>query len=119
MLHPDVKTTLKEIDEAIARAQLEPEGPTVVNVVYHREPALDLFVFTINDGRRLAVPRENLQALMRATPEQAADFQLSPLGTDVWWPQIDEGVYIPNLLEGRYGNDAWMDRLQRPTQVAA
>ncbi len=102
MLHPKVKTTMEEIDAAIARAQLEPEGPTVLSVEYHAEPSLDLFILKISDGRRIVLPREDLQALQGSTPEQAADFVIGPFGTDVWWPQLDEGIYLPNLLEGRY-----------------
>ena len=27
------------------------------------------------------------------------------------WEQRDEGHYLPNMLEGRTGNDKWMERL--------
>jgi hypothetical protein len=27
--------------------------------------------------------------------------------------QLDEGLYIPEALEGRYGSKAWMDRVHR------
>jgi hypothetical protein len=117
MLHPDVRDTMEEIEAALAAAKLEPPQPTLVKAVYDRE--LDLFVLTISNGRRLAIPREDIWAVHKATPEQAADFITEPPGTDIWWPQVDEGLYIPEALEGRYGNAAWMDHVHRRTNVAA
>ena len=111
--HPNDLTTDEEIDAAIERAKLIADEPRIVEAVYHPERELDLFVLKISDGRRLVLPRENLQALKGSTPEQAADFVVGQYGTDIWWPQLDEGHYLPNLLEHRYGNDQWMEALQR------
>jgi len=58
-------------------------------------------------------------AVRNATPDQAADFITDPPGSDIWWPQLDEGLYIPDALEGRYGNQAWMDHVHRRTTTAA
>jgi len=113
-----LETTDEEIDAALERAKQEPEEVRIVDVTYRPEPGLDLFVFTLSDGRRLVFPRENLQALKDSTPEQAADFKVSLHGTSIWWPQLDEGHYLPNMLEGRTGNDKWMAKLQR-REVAA
>ena len=104
-----LKTTDAEIEAALERAKLEPEEPRILEATYER--GLDLFVLKISDGRRLVFPRENLQALAGSTPEQAEDFVIGPNGTDIWWPQVDEGHYLPNMLEGRTGNDKWMERL--------
>ncbi len=119
MLHPDVLTTMEEIDEAIARAALIADEPRVVEggAVYDRR--LDLFVFRISDGRRLAIPREDLQGLENATPEQAAEMELDRYGVHLRWPQIDVDHYLPNMLEGRYGSRAWMDRVHRRVSTAA
>ncbi len=117
MLHPGVRTSMEEIDAALAKAQLEPEEPTLVRAEYLRDH--DLFLLHISDGRRLAIPREDIWAVRNATPDQAADFIAEAPGSDIWWPQLDEGLYIPEALEGRYGNKAWMDHVHRRTNVAA
>ncbi|MEO7029584.1 MAG: DUF2442 domain-containing protein [Acidobacteriaceae bacterium] len=117
MLHPDVRDTMDDIDAALAAAKLEPPEPMLVDAAYHRE--LDLFIFTIDDGRRLAIPREDIWAVRNATPEQAADMEIGPNRVNVWWPQVDEGLYLPDTLEGRYGSRAWMDRVHRRNAVAA
>jgi hypothetical protein len=113
MAHYKLTTTDEEIDAALEAARNAPPEPRIVEATYHAERGLDLFVLKISDGRRLVLPREELQALKGSTPEQAADFVVGQYGTDIWWPQLDEGHYLPNLLEHRYGNDRWMESLQR------
>lgn len=114
-----IGTTDEEIDAAIAAAQNEPPGVTVARVEYHPEPNLDLFVFILSDGRRLSYPRENLQPVARATKEQSADVVIQGIGYGVWWPQVDQGLSIDGLLEGRTGNDKWMRRLRQDEPIAA
>jgi hypothetical protein len=111
-----VETTDEEMDAALERAKLAPQAPYIVEAAYHR--GLDVLELKVSDGRRLVFPRENLQALAGSTPEQAADFETGLYGSHIWWPQLDEGHYLANLLEGRTGNDRWMARLQR-LEVAA
>jgi hypothetical protein len=76
MLRPGVRTTMEEIDAALAAAQLEPEKPSFVHAEYLRDH--DLFLLKISDGRRLAIPREDIWAVRNATPDQAADFIAEP-----------------------------------------
>lgn len=116
-LHPDVDETWESIDAALEEARNAPEEPTLVEATYHRD--LDLLLLKISDGRRLAIPREDIQVLADATPDQVADFRIDPPFVDIWWPQLDEGIYLPNTLEGRYGSAAWMDHVHRRSPVAA
>ncbi len=109
-------TTDEEIDAALERVKLEPEWARIAGASYHRD--LDVVEIKVSDGRRLVFPRENLQALKGATPEQAADFKISLHGTSIWWPQMDEGHTLEGMLEGRTGNPKWMARLQRLEAVA-
>jgi hypothetical protein len=111
--HPNDLTTDEEIETALEEVRNAPEEPRIVEATYHPEPDLDLFVLKISDGRRLVIPREYIQALAGATPEQAADFTTAPIGSHIWWPQMDDGMHISGLLEHRYGNDKWMARLER------
>ena len=57
----------------------------------------------LSDGRRLLIPREELGELKDATPEQATDLLVVPTGISVWWPQLDDGLYLPDFLEHRWG----------------
>ena len=52
-----------------------------------------------------AIPTEMLSELKDATPEQAADMSIVMLGLAVWWPQLDDGLYLLDFLEHRWGRE--------------
>ena len=111
-----VETTGEEIAVALERAKQEPEEPRIVEGTYQRD--LELFILKLSDGRRLVLPRENLQWVADATPEKAADFSFEPHGSHIWWPQLDEGLSLEGLLEGLTGNEKWMAKIQRRSVAA-
>jgi len=101
--HPNDLTTDEEIDAAIEQAKQYENEPRIVEAVFRPKPELDLLMLRLNDGRRLVLPREELPELKNATPEQAANLVVGRHGRHVWWPQLDDGIYLPNLLEERSG----------------
>ncbi len=52
----------------------------------------------LDDGRRISVPLAWFPRLLAATPEQRAQFELSPCG--IHWEALDEDVSIDGLLAG-------------------
>jgi hypothetical protein len=52
----------------------------------------------LDDGRRMAVPLAWFPRLLAATPEQRAQFELSPRG--IHWEVLDEDISIDGLLAG-------------------
>jgi hypothetical protein len=96
-------TTDEEIEAALEEARNAPEEPLIVEAAYRAEPGLEFLMLKLSDGRRLLIPREELGELKNATVEQATDLIIVPTGTGVWWPQLDDGIYLPNLLEERSG----------------
>ena len=111
--HPNDLTTDEEIEAALEEARSASDDPRIVEATYHPEPDLDLFVLKISDGRRLVIPREDIQPLADASREQASDFTTAPIGSHIWWPQLDDGLHISGILEHRFGNSEWMARLER------
>jgi hypothetical protein len=65
----------------------------------------------LTNGRRLALPIEDLQGLENATAKQLRNIELFGLGTGITFPDIDAGFYVPALIEGVYGNRRWMAEL--------
>lgn len=53
----------------------------------------------ISDGREVSIPIAWFPRLVDATPEQLQDFEISPSGYGVHWPQIDEDVSIKSFVE--------------------
>jgi hypothetical protein len=101
--HPNDLTTDEEIDAALERAKEFDSFPRILEAVYRPEPGLEFLMLRLSDGRRLLVPKEELGELKNATPEQATDLTIGPHGVDVWWPQLDDGLYLPDFLEHRWG----------------
>jgi hypothetical protein len=33
------------------------------------------------------------------------DFEIDPHGRSIWWKQLDDGLYLPDFLEYRWGKD--------------
>ena len=52
----------------------------------------------LDDGRVMAVPLAWFPRLLAATPEQRAEFELSPFG--IHWDALDEDISIDGLLIG-------------------
>jgi hypothetical protein len=92
-----------EIEAALEEARNAPDEPLIVEAAYRGEPGLEFLMLKLSDGRRLLIPREELGELKNATAEQATDLFIVPTGTGVWWPQLDDGLYLPDFLEYRWG----------------
>jgi hypothetical protein len=98
-------TTDQEIEAALEEARNAPEERLIVEAAYRPEPGLEFLMLRLSDGRRLLIPREELGELKNATAEQATDLFIVPTGTGVWWPQLDDGLYLPDFLEYRWGKE--------------
>ena len=102
-------TTEEDIEEALRQAANEPEPVMALSADYL--DAGDLIVLKLDNGRRLAIPREDLQGLDHATTQQIAHIEIFG-GLDIAWPDLDLDHYLPSLMEGIYGSEKWMHRLK-------
>lgn len=116
--HPNDLTTDEEIDAAIERAKLNADEPLIVEAVYRPGPGLEFLELKLTDGRRLLIPREELGELKNATDAQATDLLIVSAGAGIWWPQLDDGLYLPNFLEYRWRNEQRMRSPEQPQVVA-
>ena len=101
--HPNNLTTDADINAALEGAKQVDSFPTIVEAVYRGEPELRFLMLRLSDGQRLLIPRETLGELRDATEDQAAKLEIGPEGLDIWWPQLDDGFYLPDFLEHRWG----------------
>jgi hypothetical protein len=109
MATANLLTMDEQIDAAIERAQHEPDLPAAISATYN-EP-LDAIVVVMEGGRRLLLPRLELQDLENATPAQLSEIEIHA-GVGLGWPQLDVDHYLPYLLAGQYGSNAWMRSLE-------
>jgi hypothetical protein len=103
-----VLTTDAEIDRAIEQAKLLEGEPLAAGVEYRGGPGLDIIILTLTNGQRRVYPRELMQGLGKATRRQLENIEVLGHGSGINWPDLDTGFYVPALLEGVYGNRAWM-----------
>ena len=104
-LHPLDLTTDEEIAEALAQASEHEALPHVVEACYRSEPGWECLALRWSDGHRMLIPKEMLGELKDATAEQAAEVEILPGGLHLWWPRLDDGLYLPNFLEFRWNKE--------------
>ncbi len=109
MAEHTVVTTEAEFETALEKARIHDNDPVAQSVSYHS--SLSLLIVGLSNGRRLALPVEDLQGLTNATPRQMEQHELLGLGTGISFPELDVDLYVPALIEGVYGNRWWMANL--------
>ena len=53
------------------------------------------------------------QGLSGATLEDLAEVEVTPSGMGLHWEKLDADLSVPALLNGIYGNSAWMEQLKQ------
>ncbi len=94
--------TEADIDAALERARLAPEEPSILEAVYYPGPVHNYLMVRLSDGRRLLIPRETLSELQDATEAQIHDMRIPLPANTIWWPQLDDGLYLPEFLAHRW-----------------
>ena len=103
--HPLDVTTDEEIDASLERAKAFDSFPRIVEAIYRSDRGWECLMLRLSNGQRMLIPKEMLGELKDATPEQSTDLVLGPEGLDVWWPRLDDGLYLPDFLEHRWGKE--------------
>jgi hypothetical protein len=66
----------------------------------------DTFEVALADGRGLSVPLVWFPRLLKATPDQRADWELIGDGEGIHWPRIDEDISVAGLLRGERSTES-------------
>ena len=66
----------------------------------HVEVTDDELTVVLADGRRISAPLAWFPRLLRASPEQRADWELLGDGEGIHWPSADEDLSVNGLLRG-------------------
>ncbi len=65
-------------------------------------------VVALDTGLELTFPARLAEGLADASPAKLAEIQISPSGLGLHWPQLDADLYVPALMQGVFGSNAWM-----------
>lgn len=60
----------------------------------------DMMQVSLTDGRIISVPIVWFPRLSKATREQLENYEISPAGIGIHWPEIDEDLSVAGLLAG-------------------
>lgn len=103
---------LKELEEATRRGEesLEKE-PRAESIKFDEEE--NLIMLRLNSGCVFGFPPDLIKELQNAEPNEIAQAELTPLGTGVFWENLDADYTVTGLLNGIFGTKAWMKELGR------
>jgi Protein of unknown function (DUF3532). len=96
-----------QFEEANQRARkLQATLPKAISARFDRESGE--IVISLSSKLTLSFSPRDAQGLERATPSQLEQIEITPSGFGIHFPQIDEDLYVPSLLEGFLGSKSWM-----------
>ncbi len=97
----------KEYAAAKARGQrLRRSSPYATQARY--EAKIGRVLVTLNTGVEVAFAPERIQALCSARPADMKKIEITPSGYELFFPALDEGIFLPGLLRGVFGTQRWM-----------
>src|SRR3546814_4546948 len=67
-------------------------------------------VIELIDGCAYAFPIRLVQDLQGATEAELGTVQVDGHGLNLHWPALDADLYVPALIAGIFGTEAWMKR---------
>jgi Protein of unknown function (DUF2442) len=97
-----------EQDGAFERAKLH-DNDLARTVQY--VPLLKIIIIGLNNGRRIALPIEDVPALSKATKKVLQNCELLGRGTAINFPDIDVALPIDGIIKGVYGKSRQMAEL--------
>jgi len=97
----------KEFLEATRRGkEMQATKPMAVAAYYNRKAKR--VVISLSTKVEVMFNPSDVQGLENAKPSQLEEIEIAPSGFSLYFPELDEGINIPNLLEGFLGSRKWM-----------
>lgn len=97
----------RELHEAEARMQERlGAGPRAIAARYDRRASR--IVVALSSGVELAFPPRLAEGLSGAQPNDLDEIEITPTGLGLHFPRLDADLYVPALLQGVLGSNAWM-----------
>lgn len=97
---------------------MPPEMPTRATAARH-DRRTGRVVVTLSNGLELGFKPHDAQGLEQARPADLAVIEISPSGLGLQFPTLDADLYLPALLRGLLGSQAWMSRRAAEREAAA
>lgn len=112
----DIPETTFDAANQLGQQQRDAQ-PGAVSARYDRRTGR--IVITLRNGLELGFRPHDAQGLEQARPAQLAVIEISPSGLGLHFPALDADIYLPSLLQGLLGSQAWMSQRAAERQTAA
>ena len=97
----------KEFLEAARRAkEMQANNPRAVAAHYNRKARR--VVISLSTKVEVMFNPSDVEGLESARPSQLEEIEITPSGFGLYFPALDEGLNVLNLLEGTLGSRRWM-----------
>jgi hypothetical protein len=97
----------KEIERANRRAKSRlARDPRVLPAHFDRKRGQ--IVVELSTGYELAFAPKRTQGLHQATPAELSAIEIRSSGYGLHFPKLDADLWLPALMKGLFGSDAWM-----------
>lgn len=97
----------KEFLEATRRGKEMRANNPIATAAYYNRRAKRV-VISLSTGIEVMFNPSDVQGLENARPSQLEEIEITPSGFGLYFPELDEGINVLNLLEGTMGSRKWM-----------
>ena len=97
--------------------QKREDFPYAVAAAYF--PAIKRILIKLNTGIEIAIVPEDYQTLEHAKPSELKKIEITPSGDALIFPKLNDGLYLPGLMEGLFGTKRWMANKAKRAPSAA
>ncbi len=103
---------LRDIEEATKRGEESLKNELCAESV-ELDKDKNLIMLHLANGSIFGFPPDLVKELENAELDEIAQVELTPLGTGVFWENLDADYTVAGLLNGVFGTKAWMKELGR------
>ena len=97
----------KEFLEATRRGKEMWANNPIATAAYYNRKAKRV-VISLSSGVEVMFNPVDVEGLDKATPSQLEEIEITPSGFGLFFPALDEGINVLNLLGGTMGSRKWI-----------
>lgn len=94
-----MKTQERAKEQKTAQTLSEKEYPSIISLQCEKHK----ITAALSDGRITSIPTAWFKRLRQASLEQLQNFEITPTGYGIHWPEIDEDISVKAFIEGLNG----------------
>lgn len=101
--------TERELNTASRRMyDMQKNVPHAVAATY--APRIQRLLVTLSDGLEIALDPAKVQTLENARPADLKKIEINAAGYEIFFPALDDGIWLPGVLQGLMGTRRWMEQ---------